>query len=247
MRIALCISGQPRGLEKNVNHIIEHLIKPSEISDVFIHTWFDESLIGKPFSSGQPAQNEKLGCWTEDTLDQLNKLNPIKFLYEPNKSFEEFNDLEGLPSAMQTQLASNIYSVYSANKLKSDYEKENNFKYDLVIKTRIDCKYDKAYDIRNYLDINWTSVLHIPYIHQHMRADDSYPSSDGTFYSSLSDTFAYGSSQIVDIFSNIFTNFRNIHNKIRPFPYGECYFGYQVRGLHKIQISMQNINYILSR
>lgn len=247
MKIALCISGQPRGLSTNIERIKTSLIDPSGIQDIFIHTWFDESVIGEHFNSAQPDQSGRLGVWEVDTLERLQTLHPKKLLAEKPHNFEHLNHLEGLPSAIQTHLASNIYSVYMANELKSSYEKENNFKYDLVIRTRIDCGYDKPYNIVEYLDPNWKDVLHVPYIHQATRVNDSYPIKDGGTYSSLSDTFAYGSSEVVDKFCSIYPNFEKIHEQIYPYPYGECYFGYQTRHHHNIEISTQPVHYNLVR
>lgn len=247
MKIALCISGQPRGLQTNIPNLLNGLVKPSNITDIFIHTWFSESVVGLPFQSAQPDQSGRLGVWEEDTIDQLNQLKPIMLMSEKPNDFAQFNHLIGLPSAVQPHLASNMYSVHMANKLKSEYENLHNFKYDLVIRARIDCEYDKPYNIREYLDADWRNVLHVPYIHQHMRIGDSYPVSTGGSYSSLSDTFAYGSSDIMDKFTSIYPDFEKIYNAIYPYPYGECYFGYQVVFHHNVRISMQPINYKLVR
>lgn len=247
MKIALCISGQPRGLENNIPHLLEGIIKPSNISDIFIHTWFDQSVIGTPFQTAQPGQFGQLGVWAADTIEQLQTLKPKKLLAEKPNEFSQYSKLTGPVSAVQSQLASNTYSVHAANKLKSEYEAEHGFTYDLVIRARVDCKYEKQYNIVEYLDNNWQNVLHVPYMHQHMRIGDSYPISSGGSYSSLSDTFAYGSSKVMDAFASVYTDFEEIYNAIYPYAYGECYFGYQVTHAHKIGISMQHINYTLVR
>lgn len=247
MKIALCISGQPRGLQKNIPRLLEGLIKPSGIEDIFIHTWFDESLIGSKFNSAQPGQSGNIGAFAPDTVELLSSLNPKGFMYEAPKTFDDLLHLENLPSVIQTQIASNVYSVYMANKLKTEYEIANGFQYDLVIKTRIDINYYKPHNILDFLDNDWQNVLHVPYEYQYMRVNDSYPTPDEGPYSSLSDTFGYGSSHIVNIFSSIYPNFEYIYNNIKPYQYGECYFGYWVRKFNGIKISMQNIQYNLAR
>ena len=40
MKVALCISGQPRGLETSLEHVIKNVIEPNNIEDIFIHTWY---------------------------------------------------------------------------------------------------------------------------------------------------------------------------------------------------------------
>lgn len=249
MKIALCISGQPRGLEHNIPRLLEGLVIPSDIEDIFIHTWFDDSLIGVPFSSAQPDQTGKVGVWAADTIELLKRLNPIRLEVEYPKSFDELSHLLSLPSAIQTQLASNIYSVYRANRLKCDHERVTGVKYDLVIRARIDCEYDQPYDITQHLDPKWDTddVLHIPHKFQHMRMDDSYPILGGGTYSSMSDTLAYGRSEVVDKFCSVYPQFESIHHHIKPYQYGECFFGYQTRHRYKIRISMQPIDYHLVR
>lgn len=247
MKIALCLSGQPRGLRTNIPRLLNGLLHPTNITDIFIHTWFSESVIGTPFQTAQPNQLGQLGVWDEETIALLEQLQPKSLVAEEPNSFSEYEHLIGLPSAVQPQLASNVYSVYMANKLKTEYERLNGFEYDLVVRARVDCEYDKPYNLLEYLDENWKNVLHVPYMHQHMRIGDSYPISSGGSYSSLSDTFAYGSSDIMNKFSSIYPDFENIYNAIYPYPYGECYYGYQVLHHHKVKISMQPINYRLVR
>ncbi len=247
MRIALCLSGQPRKLPTNIPYLLDGLVKPSGITDIFIHSWFDESLVGQPFSSAQPAQSGQLGVWLPDTVELLEYLKPKKLLVEKPKSFEQFSHLENLESAIQTQLASNFYSVYMANKLKSEYEAEQGFKYDLVIRTRVDCMYFKPHNITEYLSPNWKDMLHVPHMYQYDREHKYYPVVGGGDYLALSDTFAYGASDIVDKFCSVYPNFEEIYNKIRPFQYGETYCGYQTRYVYNIPISLQFIEYRLSR
>lgn len=247
MRIALCISGQPRSLKTNIPNLLSGLVIPSNITDIFIHTWFDESVVGHRFGSAQPGNSGLLGAYEADTIELLQTLSPKKLLVEAPRNFEEFSHLENLNSAIQCHLASNTYSVYKANELKTEYETENNFKYDLVIRARIDCKYNQPYNIINYLDTNWKNVLHVPHQHQHMRQTHHYPTVDGNGYLALSDTFAYGTSDIMDKFCSVFNDFESIHHKIKPFQYGECYFGYQSLYTHKLLHVMQPIDYYLSR
>jgi hypothetical protein len=247
MKIALCLSGQPRNLEKNIPYLLNGLVKPSNITDIFIHSWFDESLIGTDFNSSQPFQNGKLGSFSKETVKLLKSLNAKKCIIEKPNNFLEFSHLENLPTAIQTHIASSLYSAYLCNNLKIQYEKENNFEYDLVIKTRIDCFYKEPVNIINYLDNQWKNVIHVAYDYQHMRENEYYPISNGDKYIALSDTFAYGSSEIINQYCSIFPEFENIFYKIYPYQYAECYYGYQTTYKNKINVSMQDIKYNLSR
>ena len=47
MKIALCLTGQPRGIAINTPHLLKFLVEPSNIQDIFVHSWFDKSSVGK--------------------------------------------------------------------------------------------------------------------------------------------------------------------------------------------------------
>jgi hypothetical protein len=247
MKIALCLSGQPRGLPNSYNLLKENLIEPNNITDIFIHNWFDSNSIGRPFDSAQPSQSEKIGAWHEQTEEFLNRLKPKKIILEAPKSFSEFEKLTNLPHAVQTRLASAFYSAFICNKLKKEYEQENNLIYDIVIKTRIDINYHKKIIIENFL--NNLNAIYVADMHHHMRINDSYPTQKSGFtYSSLGDTFALGSSKNIDIFTSIFESFKEIYHDIWPYAYGEAYQGYVVRGKYNIPIvSTTHIAYDIYR
>jgi hypothetical protein len=248
MRIALCISGQPRGLIKNTQLLLDNVILPNNIQDIFIHTWYDKSLDNVPFDSAQPSRSSNLGSWLPDSDSYLvNILKPKKILCEKPKQFDEFSNLVDLPTAIQKKLCSNFYSVWKSNELKKEYEIENGFKYDLVIKTRIDINYFGAVKLLDLIDEDIHNSIYVPRLYQEMRQNDSYPTKSGEKYSSLSDTFAFGSSVNIDKFSSVYPNFNLIYDEITPFAYGEAYLGYQVRHIHKLNIKMKEINYIISR
>jgi hypothetical protein len=247
MKIALCLSGQPRGLPDSYNFLKDNLIEPNNITDVFIHSWFDSSFIGKPFDSSQPHQSEKIGRWHEDTELILKSLAPKNIILEPPNDFKEYNDLQNIPPAVQTRLVSAFYSSFICNKLKKDYENTNSITYDIVIKTRLDIYYHNKIIIQNI--IKDLDNIYVADMHHSMRVNDSYPTQkSGWNYSSLGDTFAIGSSKNIDIFTSVFANFRDIYNDIWPHVYGETYQGYVVRGVHKIPIcSSVDIAYNLYR
>lgn len=248
MKIAVCISGQPRGLPNACDFILDNLIKPNNIGDIFIHTWYDKNMEGQSFDSAQPGQSGNLGGWYPNTPDYLiSKLNPKKLLYEAPKSFDEFSHLQNRETAIQTRLASMFYSAYKANQLKQDYEQANHFKYDLVIKTRIDLFYNEPIILSNLIDSSLDQNIYVAEEYQYMRQNDSYPTKSGNKYSSMSDTFAFGTSENIDKLASLYENFEDIYNEIWPYAYGEAYLGYHVRFHHKLGISMKKLNYRIYR
>lgn len=248
MKIALCISGQPRNLLRNVPNLINNLIKPNNITDIFIHTWYDKSLDNTHFDSAQPQLDSRIGVYLPDSdLYLIEHLNPKKILCEKPKTFDELNHLKNLPTAIQKRLASNFYSVWMCNELKKNFELENNFKYDIVIKTRVDLEYFGFVELNKIVSEIKENSIYTPRIYQEMRQNDSYPINSGGSYSSLSDTFAFGTSVTVDGFCSVYPNFEKIYNEIYPYVYGEAYLGYQARHVHKIIVEMCDLNYKISR
>jgi hypothetical protein len=59
MKIALCLSGQPRGVPLALSFLQKHVINPNGINDIFIHAWFDEKEAGKTWNSAQPHRNSE--------------------------------------------------------------------------------------------------------------------------------------------------------------------------------------------
>lgn len=248
MKIALCLSGQPRGLPTSFYYLHEAILSTNPNIDVFIHNWYHSSLDNIPFDSAQTHMDNKLGVWMKDTDSFImNNLHPKKCLFEPPNNFPQFSHLENLPTANQCRLASMFYSAYIANQLKCEYESQNNFKYDIVIKTRLDIAYAHRIFIKELIDIDIDKVLYVPERYQYMRVDDSYPIKSGGSYSSMSDTFIFGRSDKIDIACSIYPKFEEIYNQIWPYAYGEAFLGYVVRGMNRIPISMKPINYTLYR
>jgi hypothetical protein len=82
-----------------------------------------------------------------------------------------------------------FYSIYQSNYLKRSYENTRAFKYDVVIRSRYDLLFhsDPIIERNEYLNI-----IHRP---------------GGT--GGINDWYAYGSSEIMDIYSNIFEEYQN--------------------------------------
>jgi len=83
MKIALCLSGQPRFVEKAFPNIYENLIRGYDV-DVFVHSWIDED---------KSYQFRNDGIWRNVTQDVninskiLDLYKPKKFLFEKPKTF----------------------------------------------------------------------------------------------------------------------------------------------------------------
>jgi len=124
--------------------------------------WFSKDLIGQPFDSAQPAQNDgRLGGWREDTIKLLtNGLRFKNFTFESPKPFDQFEDLPGLDSAVQTKMASIFYSMWYANELMAGRT------YDLVIRTRLDLLYSKPVIIKDLIGDKIEDTIYCPVMYQ---------------------------------------------------------------------------------
>ena len=133
MKIAICISGQPRYLEEGFYFINKYFHNYNV--DYFIHTWWDEEYIENEFLY---TNIKREGKYDKDTINKINKYyKPKSFLFEKQKLFETSNEVN-YRGLYPLSVYSMFYSIKCSNELKRKYEKENNFTYDLVIRTRFD-------------------------------------------------------------------------------------------------------------
>lgn len=254
MKIALCISGQPRGIPLSCEYLKKNVIVPNGITDIFVHTWYHPDFDEQPFDTAQPAQAHRVGKWKTGSDKILQEsLNPTVLLCERPNDFEEHADLPGPGSAIQSKIASIFYGMWKANELKREHEEKQGFKYDIVIRTRLDLLYEFPVVISDILfpfqtaeiESKLSDTVYTPHMYQVHRQEDEYFDNEGTKYSSLSDTFAFGSSDSMDKFCSVYPNFLTLHKILHPYVYGESYLGYQARHVHKLNIALANIRYEL--
>ena len=128
MKIAVCLSGQPRSIEYATNSTLNYFNSSEYEVDYFCHvwdynTWKCKGDVKIMYSGYEPVDNTWL-------YDQIHRYNPKKFLIDyyaklyPHLSYVPWGSL--------------FYSMMYANLMKCEYEIENNFKYDYVVKSRYD-------------------------------------------------------------------------------------------------------------
>jgi hypothetical protein len=204
MRVALCLSGQPRCALKTFPYIYENIIQPNN-ADVFIHMNYDEDTL---YIEKNHLDNGN--CILEKGIDKkvIELYNPIRYLVEkpknmfkPNLIFTEKRlhnimemnkhrnmTKEETASHFCKQLLSMYYSIYKSNELKETYANENGFVYDYVIRLRFDClPHEKIY----VMDKNPNFIYYL-YLNQ---PDEL-----------ISDWINFGSNSIMNIYSSIYLN-----------------------------------------
>lgn len=230
MKIALCLSGQPRGIPLGLDFLDRCLIKPNNIEDVFFHAWHDELKAGQPYNSAQPNQVGRVGHVKPNTTETLvQRLNPKKYVVEPQKEFPDLRGLKSEPSANQELLGSNFYSVFMANELKKQWEQEQGFVYDIVVRTRFDMFYCQPVQIRDYTE---------PVEQGKIVVRKKYQDDQDNFHSldlPMVDVFAFGNSRVMDVFSSVYPNMTTLNSKLSV-PFGENYLGHHVRVDNNIEL-----------
>lgn len=143
MKIALCLSGQPRMVRAGYEFVKKNILDGNDVT-VFCHTWYDSAVDEMPpieiympeVFAVEPAINPDLSKYTRVPPPQPNwkVKNPALSTY------------------------AQLYAINKCNELKSIYEEENNMKFDWVVRSR----YDFAINVKipfNQLD---NSKLYIP-------------------------------------------------------------------------------------
>lgn len=163
MKIALCLHGRVGSMEGKTYSGVQDSLEALQISsnnfqqkvlvpdmDIFVHSWSDE--------------------YSKNILDTY---TPKEYLIEPQKIFEVPNYITASHNRAFAHL-SRWYSFQKAVELKTKYELENNFKYDLVMCQRFDAFWnvpvvfnalekDKFYVGDSHLnrDVEWSDIWFI--------------------------------------------------------------------------------------
>ena len=166
--IAVQFFGHLRTFEYTFNSFEQNLLKENIKDgyhiDIFIHTWeeLDHSTINYRNVGGKPLTKETL---TSDKLLLVNQLyQPKKMLVEPQLDCSDDVLVEKIgqhPRAKKGCL-NNAYTIYMSNKLRNDYEIENDIEYDWVIVTRPDIFFKKPFGINSFISCYSEFQLTIP-------------------------------------------------------------------------------------
>lgn len=174
MRVALLLSGKFRDSYMAFNYLEANLIKKYN-PDIFISYSFS-------------SEND-IDC-DEDELKSLYNPKIINYHQTPSIVNEYVKSVEGYPLAGESntsRIFNMWYGILQANELKRKYEIENNFKYDIVIRTRFDIEILSEVTLRN-----WNNSIFIPIGSDHR---------DG-----FNDFLAYGSSHCMDYYCSNFNH-----------------------------------------
>jgi hypothetical protein len=186
MKIALCLAGQPRFLDKAYPNIKINLMDGYDV-DVFVHAWVDET-------NQYDFKNDGTGQWNNQRQDPKSKQNildlykPKSVTFESPKVFEP-TKINGVPSyeffkqmfsdhAQQclspagfkyyiNAIHSQWYSIMMSNTLRELYRMETGTEYDYVVRARFDIVYNQKiiYEQLDPAIMYVASCVHPEHIH----------------------------------------------------------------------------------
>ena len=208
MKIALCLSGQPRFINEVAPYIINNACSGYDV-DVFAHIWFDEDLLNNPYKHEGNWSSQRIQSSAVQNLLDIYK--PVSYIIEPSKKFidseihfetslnrywtwgepgQEFRD------RIINNTLSYFYGLNQVNNLKKTYEYANGFKYDWVVRCRTDTILHTKINYENYNRnvINFSGLSNQP---------------DGM----INDWFDFGGSKVMDAFMSLFPVFDLVLDK----------------------------------
>lgn len=169
MKIALCLSGHVRNIESTFNSLKKNVLDLHDV-DVFLHSWDThgwrvEGLVSKSFK-GFDYYSSKI-----DEQKIVDLLKPKRYKFEVYTDIEQtfiqkserYKDQLRVPDRDRpSNLVSSYYKIKKCNELKKEYEKENNFTYDLVIRSRFDIEYSNILLDQTIIN-NKDEYIFVPY------------------------------------------------------------------------------------
>jgi len=152
MKVAVCLSGQPRNAINSYNYINENIIIPNN-ADVFMHLNFD-----KDTKYMLKSHKDNGNCIAEENIDKklVDLYKPKSYLIEKQKNFnnpnihicnkriENIMKMNKIDDRNRARLhdmkcvMSMFYGIYKSNELKELYALDNGIVYDFVIRIRYD-------------------------------------------------------------------------------------------------------------
>lgn len=238
-KIAVCFSGQLRTWKKVFNtwkYIVDDNIFDFEI-DYFFHL-FKENTI--PKVGINQVDLDLIDVDDYEVQELINIFKPKKYKIESQQSFVNTLDRSKYLNPYICQ----YYSMLQSAELKHQYEIENNFKYDICVKSRYDLNFkhfiiNPEDDIRSNCYYGYNPIL-----------DDNYE------VKIITDLFFYSDSQTFDFVSSYYKEMdslpENLKNyKIEP-EYNWFYFlkknGIFIKPHHwNIKVMRNNINEIKNK
>ncbi len=171
MKIALCLSGQSRFVEEGYKSFFKNLIG-FENFDIFVHSWDDNEY------------QKVLDLY--NITDSIIEPQRYDIIFDEDKNNLDYTQQDA--GSGEFVHYSMFYSMWKSSQLKQMYEKNHNFKYDCVIKSRFDVALLDELDVmnQNLNYINSPDVCGNPNV--------------------ISDWFNFSNSDNMDVYLDVYNN-----------------------------------------
>jgi hypothetical protein len=191
-RIAVCLCGQSRTwnyCKENIKNFYDNSFADSNNIEVdyFIHTW-DINTWRYPNQHHHHFHDEPF----TEYEDLCNFFNPKKFEIENHESFIEKRNVL-YPNVQYITWESLYHSIKKCILLKRNYELENNFEYDIVIKARFDCFYNP----KSRFVTQYTGALRAYTTHSISKMKKEF------FANNFDEAIFFGDSKTMDLLSQV--------------------------------------------
>lgn len=220
LKVALCISGHMRSFEETFSSLQNSIINKYS-PDIFIHSWDREGY------DGANGRGDARLINVQTDISKIKKLyNSKNILIEKMPTWNTNKYTKNMCDGVRNPqiVLGMFYSIFKVNELKSKHEIQNNFTYDFVIRARADLLYENELIIENQKGIYFPTF---------------------GAYAGVADQFAYGSSENMDIYSEMYNNLdKNFDAGIKWQP--ESQLKYHIEN-NKVAILPANINYCILR
>lgn len=199
MNVAICLSGAIKFIDNGL--ITINKICNLYNTKLFIHSWEIENFAQFNSTSWISIQNNfDYSIYHQNNIFNKYNYTDIEIENYDNKKIyleEIFNNFkfEHYSQRSDIGIISMFYSIYKSNKLKIKYEKDNNMEFDCVIRMRSDSLYANDLKLEEY-NMNH---LNIP---------------NGRDWGGLNDQFAFGNSNVMNLYSETFNNIKKIHRNV---------------------------------
>jgi uridine kinase len=182
MKVALLIAGYLRNYEKSIQYIQNEVIKKFDDVDIYLHITKSENFEDKYLNRIEDSDIKKI----------VNSLNPITTIVENNQLYVE--------DVRINNVINHWAKLYKLNNIKSIRESES-CKYDLVIRYRLDLEITTKNLFDGTIDDN---TIYLP---SDSKMDKSRLINPNDGY--LCDAFAFGKSNIMDRYFDIYKFYVN--------------------------------------
>ena len=214
MKIALCLSGQPRNAIQTSQRIKQTIIDGNDV-DVFLHCWYDPNNLD--YGKRTPGHWGR-SCETDMDKKLLDIYAPKSFYFEKPKHWENSNikvteenikkcfdyglndpnGVEYFEKYTVNRCYSQCYSKMVVNFLRENYSIENNVKYDFVITLR--------YDV--------SPSIKIDFLNSKFESDVLYYQDLNQPSGMISDWFGMGSPKIMNVWSSLYYHFEPVYHQV---------------------------------